>query len=57
MGGIGLPEDLSSMSRFVRASFVKLNSVSGDDEIVTLNYVIFKQKYDKILKKYGRDGR
>lgn len=36
MGAMGLPGDLSSMSRFVRASFVKLNSVSdveGDDDI------------------------
>ncbi|MGM9969376.1 MAG: choloylglycine hydrolase [Anaeroplasma sp.] len=33
MGGIGLPGDLSSQSRFVRASFVKLNSISNDDEI------------------------
>ena len=32
MGGIGLPGDLSSQSRFVRVSFVKMNSVSGDDE-------------------------
>lgn len=32
MGAIGLPGDLSSQSRFVRASFVKMNSVSGDDE-------------------------
>lgn len=32
MGGIGLPGDLSSMSRFVRATFTKLNSVSGDSE-------------------------
>lgn len=32
MGGIGLPGDLSSASRFVRAAFVKLNSVSGDSE-------------------------
>ncbi len=32
MGGIGLPGDLSSASRFVRAAFVKLNSVSGDGE-------------------------
>jgi choloylglycine hydrolase len=32
MGGIGLPGDLSSMSRFVRAAFTKLNSVSGDSE-------------------------
>lgn len=28
----GLPGDLSSQSRFVRAAFVKLNSVSGDSE-------------------------
>ena len=32
MGGIGLPGDLSSMSRFVRAAFTKLNSVSGSSE-------------------------
>ena len=32
MGAIGLPGDASSMSRFVRAAFVKLNSVSGDSE-------------------------
>ena len=29
MGGLGLPGDLSSMSRFVRAAFTKLNSVSN----------------------------
>ena len=32
MGAIGLPGDCSSMSRFVRAAFVKMNSVSGDSE-------------------------
>ena len=32
MGGIGLPGDYSSASRFVRAAFVKLNSVSGCTE-------------------------
>lgn len=32
MGGLGLPGDLSSTSRFVRAAFVKLNSVSERDE-------------------------
>lgn len=32
MGAIGLPGDLSSQSRFVRAAFVRLNSVSGDSE-------------------------
>lgn len=32
MGAIGLPGDLSSQSRFVRVSFVKMNSLSKDDE-------------------------
>ena len=32
MGALGLPGDLSSQSRFVRAAFVKLNSLSGDSE-------------------------
>ena len=32
MGAMGLPGDLSSASRFVRAAFVKLNSVSGESE-------------------------
>lgn len=33
MGAIGLPGDLSSMSRFVRAVFVKENSVCGKGEL------------------------
>lgn len=32
MGGIGLPGDLSSASRFARAAFTKMNSVSGTTE-------------------------
>lgn len=32
MGAIGLPGDLSSPSRFVRAAFTKLNSLSGASE-------------------------
>lgn len=32
MGAIGLPGDLSSQSRFVRAVFVRMNSVSGKGE-------------------------
>lgn len=32
MGAMGLPGDLSSASRFVKAAFTKLNSVSGDSE-------------------------
>lgn len=32
MGALGLPGDLSSQSRFVRAAFTKMNAVSGDSE-------------------------
>lgn len=32
MGALGLPGDLSSQSRFVRAAFTRLNSVSGKSE-------------------------
>lgn len=32
MGAIGLPGDLSSQSRFIRAAFVKMNSVSKNNE-------------------------
>ena len=32
LGALGLPGDLSSMSRFVRASFRRLNSVCGESE-------------------------
>ena len=32
MGGMGLPGDLSSPSRFVRAAFARMNAVSGDGE-------------------------
>ncbi len=32
MGGMGIPGDLSSQSRFVKVAFTKLNSISGDDE-------------------------
>lgn len=37
MGAIGLPGDLSSVSRFVRASFTKMNSVLGKSEIESVN--------------------
>lgn len=32
MGALGMPGDLSSMSRFVRATFTRLNSVCGESE-------------------------
>lgn len=37
MGAIELPGDLSSQSRFVRAAFVKMNSISGDSEVESVS--------------------
>lgn len=37
MGALGLPGDLSSRSRFVRAAFVRLNSVSEDSEAASVS--------------------
>ncbi|MBQ7919162.1 MAG: choloylglycine hydrolase [Lachnospiraceae bacterium] len=37
MGAMGMPGDFSSMSRFVRASFVKMNSLSGSSEEESIN--------------------
>lgn len=50
MGGIGLPGDLSSMSRFVRGTFTKLNSVCDNDEESSVTqffhilYSVYQQK-------------
>lgn len=50
MGAIGLPGDNSSMSRFVRACFVKTNSVSGPSEEEKVNqffhilYSVYQQR-------------
>lgn len=50
MGGIGIPGDLSSMSRFVKACFTKLNSLYGDSEKEIVNrffhvlYSVYQQK-------------
>ena len=37
MGAIGLPGDLSSASRFIKAAFTKLNSVSDDSECSSIS--------------------
>ncbi len=37
MGALGLPGDLSSQSRFVRAAFTKLNAVSGESELESVS--------------------
>lgn len=39
MGGVGLPGDFSSASRYVRAAFVKLNSVCGEGENESVSQV------------------
>ena len=45
MGAMGLPGDASSMSRFVRATFVKMNSVSGESEKESVNQFFHILKY------------
>ncbi len=37
MGGLGLPGDYTSQSRFVKATFIKLNSISGSSEEESVN--------------------
>lgn len=37
MGAMGLPGDLSSSSRFIKAAFTKLNSVSGESEFESIS--------------------
>jgi len=50
MGGLGIPGDLSSMSRFVKTCFTKLNLVCGDSQEEEINqffhvlYSVFQQK-------------
>ncbi|MBR6523732.1 MAG: choloylglycine hydrolase [Clostridia bacterium] len=50
MGAIGLPGDYSSMSRFVRACFTKLNSVCGESEVESVSqffhilYSVYQQR-------------
>lgn len=39
MGGIGIPGDLSSSSRFIKAAFTKINSVSKDSESASISQV------------------
>lgn len=59
LGAIGLPGDLSSMSRFVKACFVKLNSIYSESEAEIVNqffhilYSVYQPKGTvKINDKY-----
>ena len=51
MGAIGLPGDLSSMSRFVRATFTRLNSVCGETESESISQ--FFHILDTVLQVNG----
>lgn len=37
MGAIGLPGDFTSTSRFIKAAFIKANSLSGDSEVESVH--------------------
>ncbi len=59
MGSIGLPGDLSSSSRFIKAAFTKLNSKCNDDEAASvsqffhiLNSVAQQKGCCKVNEKY-----
>ncbi len=59
MGAIGLPGDLSSQSRFVRAAFVKLNSVSGSSEEESVNqffHILTSVEQQRGACVIGKDG-
>lgn len=51
MGALGLPGDLSSQSRFVRAAFVKMNSFSGTEEKESISQ--FFHIMDSVLQQRG----
>lgn len=59
MGAIGLPGDLSSQSRFVRAAFIKLNSVSGSSEEESVNqffHILTSVEQQRGACVIGEDG-
>lgn len=59
MGGIGLPGDLSSTSRFVRVAFTKLNSVSGNSESESISqffHILGSVEQQKGLCDVGKGG-
>lgn len=51
MGAMGLPGDLSSASRFVKAAYTKLNSVSGDSDAESISQ--FFQILDSVVQQKG----
>ena len=55
MGALGLPGDLSSTSRFVKAAFTKLNSLPGDDEITRFFHILYSVYQQKGCVHLGKD--
>ncbi len=56
LGGLGLPGDVSSMSRFVRATFGKLNSVCESDELSCVSQMLHILSSVKMLRGICRTG-
>lgn len=59
MGGMGLPGDLSSASRFVRAAFTKLNSVCGpseDESVSQFFHILDSVAQTRGCARAGQDG-
>lgn len=51
MGTLGLPGDLSSASRFIKAAYIKMNSVSGDTESESISQ--FFHILDSVAQQRG----
>lgn len=58
LGAMGLPGDLSSMSRFVRAAFTKLNSKSGETEVESISqffHILYSVAQQRGCVRLGED--
>ncbi len=59
MGALGLPGDLSSQSRFIRAAFAKCNSLSGDSEAESISqffHILTSVEQQRGLVHMGEDA-
>lgn len=53
MGGLGLPGDLSSQSRFVKAAFTKFYSVSEEDDVSQFFHILSSVEQQRGCVKVG----
>ncbi len=51
MGTLGLPGDLTSESRFIRAAFVKMNSISAESEKKSVSQFFSHIKLSRTTKR------